>query len=87
MTVEGAVLRLVRAATFILASITLGLAAAALSACGPGGAPAVAPLEDQLLEPGPLGEREYGNPNAAVTVIEYVSLTCPHCRAYHANVF
>jgi protein-disulfide isomerase len=60
-----------------------------LSSCG--GATTTAqreiPLEDQILEPGPLGEREYGNPNAPVTIIEYLSLTCPHCRNYHANVF
>jgi protein-disulfide isomerase len=46
-----------------------------------------APLRDQVLQPGPLGEREYGNPNAHVTIVEYASLTCPHCRNYHANVF
>lgn len=60
-----------------------------LSACGGGAGPAdtVIPLKEQMLEPGPLGEREYGNPKAPVTVIEYVSLTCPHCRNYHKNVF
>ena len=60
-----------------------------LGSCGgPGGATTEArSLEDQLLEPGPLGERDYGNRNAQVTIIEYVSLTCPYCRAYHATVF
>ena len=28
-------------------------------------------------------ERSLGNPNAKVTVIEYASLTCPHCAAFH----
>lgn len=27
-----------------------------------------------------------GNPDAAVTVIEYASYTCPHCATFHANV-
>jgi len=45
------------------------------------------PTREELLRAGPLGEREIGNPNAPVTVIEYASLTCPHCRNFHANVF
>lgn len=28
-----------------------------------------------------------GNPDAAVTVIEYASFTCPHCASFHANTF
>lgn len=28
-----------------------------------------------------------GNPDATVTVIEYASFTCPHCAAFHENVF
>ncbi len=45
------------------------------------------PTQEELLRAGPLGDRTLGNPNAPVTVIEYASLTCPHCRNYHANVF
>ena len=78
-----------RAATTVFSGVILALAALGLGACGgPGGTtPEAAPLKDRLLEPGPLGEREYGNRNAPVTIIEYVSLTCPYCRAYHAKVF
>ncbi len=28
-----------------------------------------------------------GNPNASVTVIEYASVTCPHCARFNANVY
>jgi protein-disulfide isomerase len=28
-----------------------------------------------------------GNPDAPVTVVEYASMTCPHCRAFHTTVF
>ena len=28
-----------------------------------------------------------GNPDAAVTVIEYASFTCPHCASFHADGF
>lgn len=78
-----------RAATFVLIGAVLSAAVLGLAACGgPGGnAPEPAPLKDQLLVPGPLGDREYGNRNASVTIVEYVSLTCPYCRAYHAKVF
>ena len=71
------------------AAVALIATALSLSACGGAAGPAdtAIPLKDQILEPGPLGEREYGNPNARVTIIEYASLTCPHCRNYHANVF
>jgi protein-disulfide isomerase len=60
-----------------------------LSGCGGAAGPTdtAVPLKEQVLEPGPLGDREYGNPSAPVTIVEYASLTCPHCRNYHANVF
>lgn len=28
-----------------------------------------------------------GNPDATVKVVEYASFTCPHCAAFHANVW
>ncbi|MEJ6393387.1 DsbA family protein [Gymnodinialimonas sp. 2305UL16-5] len=31
-------------------------------------------------------EMTKGNPDAAVTLIEYASFTCPHCRTFHQNV-
>jgi protein-disulfide isomerase len=40
-------------------------------------------------EPGPEGFHEFvmGNAKAPVTVIEYVSLTCPHCAHFHTETF
>lgn len=32
-------------------------------------------------------EMSMGNPDADVTVIEYASFTCPHCRDFHETVF
>ncbi|MCU0831727.1 MAG: DsbA family protein [Rhizobiaceae bacterium] len=40
-----------------------------------------------LLAPGPMKEMELGNPQAPVTVIEYASLTCGHCGAFHTSTF
>jgi protein-disulfide isomerase len=31
-------------------------------------------------------EMTLGNPDAAVTLIEYASFTCPHCRTFHERV-
>lgn len=41
------------------------------------------PSMAQLMKAGPLLEMYLGKDTAPVTVIEYVSLTCPHCRAFH----
>jgi protein-disulfide isomerase len=33
-----------------------------------------------------MSERVLGDPNAPVTIIEYSSLTCPHCATFHNDV-
>lgn len=45
------------------------------------------PSTDALLAPGPLPEKSFGPEDAPVTIIEYASLTCPHCRTFHVNVW
>lgn len=39
--------------------------------------------ESSAAEP---GEQVLGDPNAPVTMIEYASLTCPHCAQFHIEV-
>ena len=39
-----------------------------------------------IMAPGPLPERVMGRADAPVTLIEYASLTCPYCRAFHEKV-
>ncbi len=34
-----------------------------------------------------IAEMSMGNPDAKVTVTEYASYTCPHCRTFHQTVF
>jgi protein-disulfide isomerase len=34
-----------------------------------------------------LGDVVLGDPAAPLTVVEYASLTCPHCAAFHAETF
>lgn len=36
---------------------------------------------------GALGEMAIGSPDAPVTVIEYASVTCPHCATFHATIY
>jgi protein-disulfide isomerase len=49
----------------------------------------VAPAHAQslLMEPGPLGDMALGDEKAPVTIIEYASMTCPHCAAFHATTY
>jgi protein-disulfide isomerase len=40
-----------------------------------------------LMEAGPLGEESLGSDKAPVTIIEYASMTCPHCAHFALNTF
>ncbi|HEX8417355.1 MAG TPA: thioredoxin domain-containing protein [Methylobacterium sp.] len=40
-----------------------------------------------LMEPGPLGDVWLGAKDAKVTIIEYASMTCSHCAAFHKNTW
>jgi protein-disulfide isomerase len=44
------------------------------------------PAED-LATPGPLGDVALGPADAKVTIIEYASLTCSHCAAFHQETY
>jgi protein-disulfide isomerase len=40
----------------------------------------------ELNQPGPLGDQAIGKANAPVTIVQYVSLTCPICSRFQAEV-
>lgn len=40
-----------------------------------------------LAVAGPLGDVTLGPADAKVTIVEYASLTCSHCAAFHANTW
>lgn len=41
----------------------------------------------KVLEPGPLKEMTLGEEDAPVTIVEYMSMTCPHCADFHTENF
>ena len=43
--------------------------------------------QSELLQPGPLPDEVLGKDDAPNTIIEYASLTCPHCARFHTEVF
>ena len=46
------------------------------------------PTQKQLLVGGgELADRFVGSANAPITMIEFASLTCPYCRAFHETVY
>ena len=75
---------------FLLAASSLALAAAL---AGGGldllsqGALAQTVAEAELMQPGPLGDQVLGDEKAPVTIIEYASMTCPHCAHFALTTF
>ena len=67
------------AATALLGGLPLSFAQAAEPA------PTV-PMSD-LMKPEPLPDRVLGNANAPVTIVEYASMTCPHCAHFQETTF
>lgn len=43
----------------------------------------IEPIDGEAINNPPLADRPMGGVNADVTVIEYVSPTCPHCASFH----
>lgn len=68
-------------------TLLTGFAAAALAFAGLQTASAQTVTVDELAVPGPMGDVELGNKDAKVTIIEYASMTCSHCAAFHEKTF
>ena len=59
---------------------------AAFAQTKPDDAATTIPL-DQLMAEGPLPDMWIGSKDAPVTIVEYASMTCPHCAAFHAETW
>lgn len=70
---------------FIVAASAV-LAAGALMGSAPF-AFAQGPSVEELMRPGPLPDLVVGKADAPVTIIEYASMTCPHCAAFHKTTY
>jgi protein-disulfide isomerase len=82
--------RFVSAAAAVAAFGLLQIAGTAQPTSAIGGllvSSAQAATTEELLVAGPLGEKALGDPEAPNLVVEYASLTCPHCRAFHDTTF
>jgi protein-disulfide isomerase len=42
---------------------------------------------EELMAPGPLPDQVLGVAEAPVTIIEYASMTCPHCANFHETTY
>lgn len=51
-----------------------------------GDGPAEVPVAD-LMAPGDLPDVFIGSPDAKITIVEYASMTCPHCAHFHTKVY
>ena len=76
-----------------IARAAFGLSALILVAGAPAPTPALAqgasptvPV-DELMKPNALPDLVYGDPKAKITIVEYASMTCPHCARFHNEVF
>ena len=48
---------------------------------------ALAQTVEELMRPGPLPDLVLGKADAPVTIIEYASMTCPHCANFHKTTY
>ncbi|MGY2052446.1 thioredoxin domain-containing protein [Methylobacterium sp. JK268] len=71
-----------RRQVFRLGGAALGAALVAPSAVRAEGA-----APEGLMDPGPLPDLWLGPAEAKVAIVEYASLTCPHCAAFHRETW
>jgi len=64
-----------------------GLALFAPAHAQPAAPPAATVSTEELMSPGPLPDEVLGSADAPITIVEYASMTCPHCADFHAKTF
>ena len=61
--------------------------AALVAAAAPAAAASDAAVAAALMQPGPLPDIVEGAAAAPATIVEYASMTCSHCAAFHEQVW
>jgi protein-disulfide isomerase len=61
--------------------------AAFVAAAAPAAAASDAAVAAALMQPGPLPDIVEGAAGAPATIVEYASMTCSHCAAFHEQVW
>lgn len=69
------------------AGIALGTLSGCFSGDGDNQANSAGGSGSKLDQPGPLEEKTIGDVNAPIKVIEYASMTCPHCASFHNLIY
>jgi protein-disulfide isomerase len=70
---------------FVVSASALLAASALIGSAVP--AVAQGPSTEELMRPGPLPDLVLGKADAPVTIIEYASMTCPHCANFHKTTY
>jgi protein-disulfide isomerase len=74
-------------ASAVLALVGTGIASAGLPFLPNSALAEDAPAPDDLAHAGPDGDVMLGSDKAPVTIIEYASMTCPHCAHFSETTF
>jgi protein-disulfide isomerase len=78
---------LLPAAGILLVTLVIAAAATGLWPSEDPAAPAPATVSSEgVLKAGDLPDIVIGKPDAKVAIVEYASMTCPHCAAFHNRV-
>ncbi len=83
----GDISLLPRARAFLVLSAALWLAAAVPPSLAQPAVPDAAAPPRALMAPGALPDIAQGSASAPVTIVEYASMTCSHCAAFHERVW
>ncbi|MBL4618472.1 MAG: DsbA family protein [Marinicaulis sp.] len=76
----------IRPTYLVISALAFGLAACGGASSDEPGSSANKETIDNTVT-GALGEMGLGDMDAPVTVIEYASVTCPHCATFHETIF
>jgi len=71
----------------LAAGLALPVALGALPVLAQRGGPATIPVEELAKSGAELPDIVVGKADAPVTIIEYASMTCPHCAAFHNSIY